>query len=54
MKRGIYIIILLILLSTTINAATSQETGISVTVTTNPILEIISPQSITYQENENI
>jgi len=55
MKRGYFIGILLVLLLTTINASTSQETGVSVSVVSNnSYLDLISPQNTTYQENEYI
>jgi len=53
-KRGIYFILLLILSLTIISAATSQETGISVTVASTPSLEITSPTATTYTEGDYI
>src|SRR4030042_5651505 len=55
MKREYFIGILLILLLTAINASTSQETGVSVSVVSNnPYLNLVSPQNTTYEENEYI
>ena len=58
MKRG-YLLFFLVLLIPLLNAgvtgqATSQETGISVTVLSNPVLEIISPTATTYTEGDYI
>ena len=52
-KRG-YLIFLLILSLTLVSAATSQETGISVTVVSAPSLDLVSPQNTTYQEDDYI
>jgi hypothetical protein len=52
-KRGC-LIFLLILSLTLVSAATTQETGISVTVVSAPSLDLISPQNTTYQEDDYI
>lgn len=55
MKRGYYLLFLLILLLANVNASTSQETGVSVSVVSNiPSLELISPLNTTYQEDDFI